>query len=441
MTWLQRLRRRSRREWLVAVLVLAGVAGFVGLVYVVVVVGGGALIGRTSSPDVALSVLATTVVALSFDRVQSALDHRLSRAVLGGQATPYDVLRQFSGTVAGTYAAEELPERMARLLADGTGALWAQVWLVVGERPTLAATWPPGAAPAAGRPDAEDATPGRRSLDVRHDGALLGVLVVQERDQVPLTSVEERLFAGLAGQAQLVLRGAQLRAELEQRAAQLSTRADELRLSCQRLVDAQDAGRRRLERDIHDGAQQHLVALAVNLRLAQTLAVSVPERADAVLAGQEQAAAAAIDTLAQLSRGIYPPLLADDGLLAALQAHVGNWPGVLDLSAVEVGRYSRAVEAAAYFSCLEALQNAVKHAQASRITVELVGGTDGSLSFTVTDDGLGFDPGAVLDSGGLGNMHDRVAAVGGTLTTTRRPSGGTRVRALFPAPLPAIQGL
>ena len=103
---------------------------------------------------------------------------------------------------------------------------------------------------------------------MRHGGELLGVLVVQERAHVPLTSVEERLFAGLAGQAGLVLRGARLRAELELRGAELSARADELRASRERLVDAQDDERRLLERDIHDGAQQHLVALAVNLRLA-----------------------------------------------------------------------------------------------------------------------------------------------------------------------------
>jgi signal transduction histidine kinase len=437
MTSLELLRRRSRREWIAAVLVLSGLVGFVVLVYVVVVLGGGALVGRTSAPDVALSVIATAVVALSFDRVQAALDERVARAVYGGQQTPYDVLRQFSGTVTGTYAAEELPSRMARVLADGTGAVWSQVWLVVGERPTLAATWPPGSTQAAaetdGVPDDSD-TPGRRSLAVRHGGELLGVLVIQERDQVPLTSVEERLFAGLANQAQLVLRGARLRAELEQRAQELSALAQELRLSRQRLVDAQDRGRRTLERDIHDGAQQHLVALAVNLSLAQTLAGNAPDRADALLAGQEQAAADAVATLLQLSRGIYPPLLADGGLVAALQADVGNWPGALELTATGVGRYSRAVEAAAYFSCLEALQNAVKHSGAGHISVELKGGEDGSLVYDVTDDGAGFDPGATSAGGGLANMRDRVEAVGGTLTMTRPPAGGTRIQALFPAP-------
>jgi signal transduction histidine kinase len=248
-----------------------------------------------------------------------------------------------------------------------------------------------------------------------------------------LTSVEERLFTGLASQAQLILRGARLRTQLAQRAEELSARAQELRLSRQRLVDAQDQGRQALERDIHDSAQQHLVALAVNLRLAQTLAVTAPGRAETLLAAQEQAAADAVLTLRQLSRGIYPPLLSDDGLVAALKAAVANWPGELDLTASEVVRYSPAVEAAAYFSCLEALQNAAKHAQASTITVELRGGPERSLTWTVTDDGSGFDPATVAHGDGLANMRDRVEAVEGKLTTSSVPAGGTTVRALFPA--------
>ena len=328
MTSLAALRRRSRREWLAAALVLAGLAGFVLLVYVVVVLGGGVLIGHTTSPDVTLSVLATAVVALAFGPVQARLEALASRAVHGGQPSPYDVLARFSQNVS-SHPTEELPTRMARVLADGTGAAWTQVWLVVGDRTTLAATWPPDATrePAAGEPaPADDAVPGRRSRQVRQGGELLGVLVVQEREHVPLTSVEERLFAGLASQAGLVLRGARLRAELEGRLVELTARAGELSASRQRMVDAQDAERRRLERDIHDGAQQHLVALAVNLRLAETLAHRSPERADVLLAAQEQAAVDAIETLVHLSRGIYPRLLADRGLASALEVAVGNSP-------------------------------------------------------------------------------------------------------------------
>jgi signal transduction histidine kinase len=431
MTWVERLRRRSRREWLAGVLLLGGLLGYVVLVYVVVVLLGGALLGRTSSsPDVVLSVVATAVVALTFDRVQSLLDRLASRAVHGGHVSPYDVLRQFSGTVTGQYAAEELPSRMARVLAQGTGAEWAQVWLVVGDRPALAATWPPGARTASDDDPLEKGAPGRRTQVVLHGGELLGVLVVQERENQPLTSVEERLFAGLASQSRLVLRGARLRAELEQRLQELTSRADELRLSRQRLVDAQDNGRRALERDVHDGAQQHLVALAVNLRLAQTLAARSPDKADHVVAGQESAAAVAVETLLELARGIYPQLLSEDGLVMALRAAVANSPVPVELAAVDVARYAPSLEAAAYFCCLEALQNAAKHSGATSISVELRG-ADGSLMFGVADDGTGFDPDAVAAGGGLANMRDRLEAVDGALTLVSS-SGGTRITGRIP---------
>lgn len=413
---------------------LGGLTAFVVLVYVGIVLGGGVLIGDTSSPDLALSVLATAVVALAFDPVQTRLEQWASRAVHGGAPSPYEVLRQFSEAVTGSYHAEELPARMARVLADGTGAAWSQVWLVGGDLPQLAATWPPHAAPAATAldPATHDGTvPGRRSLPVRQGGELLGILVVQERERQPLTPVEERLFAGLAGQAGIVLRGARLRAELGRRAAELSARAEELRLSRQRLVDLQDAERRLLERDIHDGAQQHLVALAVNLRLALTLAQRSPERADLLLAGQQQAAAEAAATLVRLSRGIFPPLLEDEGLPGALRAAVDTSVIPVEVTASNVGRYAAQVEAAAYFCCLEAVQNAAKHSGASTIRVTLHG-EPGSLWFTIEDDGTGFDSSSTPGGSGLTNMRDRVGSVDGTLTTRSVPTGGTRITGWLP---------
>jgi signal transduction histidine kinase len=445
------MRRRSHRQALADVLVLVGLAAFVLLVYVVVVLGGGALIGHTSAPDVTLSVLATASVALAFDPVQTRLEQAVARAVDHGQASPYDVLRAFSATVTGSYPSEELPERMARVLADGTGAEWSQVWLIVEGRPQLAGTWPPGAAPETPAFDpapepgvaslvSDDEGTALRSIPVLHGGDLLGVLVVQEHKDRPLSSVETRLFAGLADQAGPVLHGARLRAQLEQRLAELSTRAEELRTSRLRLVEAQDAERRVLERDIHDGAQQHLVALAVNLRLADTLAGRSRERADALLAEQEYAASEALAVLVALSRGIYPAALGADGLVSALEAAVGTSSIPVDVTAVEVGRYSGAVEATAYFCCLEAVQNAAKHSGATAIRV-ILDGHDGMLTFLVEDDGVGFDPATTPVGTGLSNLHDRIESAGGTLTTETTPGGGTRIRAALPArpaPTPVV---
>jgi signal transduction histidine kinase len=421
------LGRRSRREWLSAGLVLAGLVGFVGLTYVVVVVAGGLLLGHTSTPHVGLSVLATAVVALGFDRVLTRLEGFATRVVHQGRPSPYDAMRRFSGAVESAGPGEDLPLRMARLLAEGTGAEWAQVWVAVDGRPVPAATWPPEAGTRLGASPELD--PGTRRLPVRHGDEGLGMLVLREREGTPLTPVEERLFADLASQAGLVLRGARLRAALERRLGELSVREEELRRSRERLVDAQDEARRRLERDIHDGAQQHLVALAVNLRLAATLAVTAPERAETLLAAQEGAAADAVATLHQLSRGIYPPRLEEAGVAAALRAAAGD--GVL---VVELGgsRYPIDVEAAAYFCCLEAVQNATKHAGAATVRVEVEAGPDG-LVLTVTDDGAGFDPERAAAGTGLANMRDRVDSAGGALEVTSSPGQGTCVRAVIPA--------
>ena len=410
---------------------ITGLVAFVITVYVVVVLGGGVLIGKTSSPSLPLSVLATAIVALAFEPVQARLERAAAELLRGGAPSPYEVLSRFSENVTGSYPTEELPSRMATLLGEGTGAAWAQVWLTVQGELTLAASWPETSEPVTEPPrlaaDARDSTGElRRAVSVRHAGALLGVLRLQERPGSPLTSVEERLFTGLAAQAGLVLRLAGLRAELAARHAELLVRADELRLSRERLIETQDAERRRLERDIHDGAQQHLVALAVNLRLAETVAAKSPERAAKVLEAQSEAAREAIDTLTQLSRGIYPRLLADEGMVQALRAALAISPIPVRVEAVDVPRLPSAIEAALYFCCMEAVQNAAKHSLASRVTVT-IGTQDGSVRMTVDDDGEGFDVSYAEPGAGLTNMRDRIDAAGGQLQMTSTPGVGTRV--------------
>ena len=426
MRWHSILRHRSRREWLSAILVACGLVAFVGLTYLAVVLGGGLLLGQTSAPSPGLSVVATALVALGFDPVLGRLERFATRAVWHGRPSPYDALRRLSGA-AGDHAAEDLPLHMARLLQEGTGVEWAQVWVTVAGRPVEAATWPPEAEARLER--SPDWDYGTRRLVVRHGGEELGRLILREHPGTPLTPVEERLFADLAEQAGLVLRGAQLRAALAERLAELSTREDELRESRERLVDAQDEARRRLERDIHDGAQQHLVALAVNLRLAAGLAPASPARAATLLAAQQAAAEDAIETVLQLSRGIYPSLLEQGGVARALRAALTD-PSVLIVEHGS-GRYSPDVEATAYFCCLEAVQNAAKHARAASVRVELEHG-DAGLTVSVTDDGMGFDPAVTRGGSGMANLHDRVDAAGGVLELTSAPGKGTHVRASIP---------
>ena len=411
-----------------------GLAAYVVVVYAVIVLGGGALMGRTGSPSLSLSLLATVVVALTFERVRRWTESASARMFHRSGSSPYDVLSHFSETVTGGYATEQLPARMAKLLAEGTNAEWAEVWLMVQDRLVLEASWPAGShadeqpLPASGARDLTGA--GRRALTVRHGGQIYGIFRLQEHPGVALSTVEERLFTGLAAQAGLVLRLVGLRADLAARRDELALRAAELQLSRARLIATQDEERRRLERDIHDGAQQHLVALAVNLRVVETVAAKDPQRAASIVGLQADASRAAIETLSELSRGMYPRHLADSGLGAALRAAFSGSvvPVVVDVSDV---RLPPTVEAAFYFFASEAVQNAVKHAHASHLTVQLLT-SDGFASLTVADDGVGFAPEqatATEGGSGLANMHDRIEAIGGVISFEDSRGRGTRVTA------------
>lgn len=419
--------RHLHPDRLTSMLVVAGLLAFVGTVYVVTVLGGGALIGHTSSPDTRLSILATLIVALGLGPVQASLQRLARRVVAGERELPYDVLSRFSASVTQSHD-EQVPATMARVLAEGTGAAWAQVWLLVGDSPALAATWPEGAADGTYAPDGAAPNPeGQRTLLVRLAGETLGALRIQERPHQPLTPVERRLFEGLASQAGLVLHGARLRAELARRLEELSLRADELRASRGRIVEAQDAERRRLERDIHDGAQQHLVALAVNLRLAQALSETSPAASAKVMADQVEATDLAIETLVDLSRGIYPGALSERGIGAALRSAISAATTPVEVLDRTQRRFGPDVELAVYFCCLEAVQNALKHAAASHVRVTLRE-ESGELVAEVADDGTGFDVAGTPGGSGLSNMRDRLDAVGGRITIDAS-SGGTLVTA------------
>ena len=206
----------------------------------------------------------------------------------------------------------------------------------------------------------------------------------------------------------------------------------ELRASRQRLVRAQDEERHRLERNLHDGAQQQLVALSVKERLAEGLIERDPQKAKEMLAAIQADTVDAIETLRDFARGIYPPVLADKGLSAALDAQIRKTTLPVELRAGAVGRYAREVEAAVYFCCLEALQNVSKHAGAHSIVVH-VSSDDGRLVFSVADDGAGFEPKRSGMGSGLQGMKDRLAALGGDLEISSEPGRGTTVSGWVPA--------
>jgi signal transduction histidine kinase len=261
-------------------------------------------------------------------------------------------------------------------------------------------------------------------VEVRHQGELLGALAISKRAGESLTPIEEKLVDDLAQQAGLVLKNVGLTAEL-------LARLDELRASRQRLVAAQDEERRRLERNLHDGAQQNLVALKVKLGLAEALAVKDPAKARELVSQLKGDADEALETLRDLARGIYPPLLADKGLAAALESQARKATLPVDLDADGIGRYPQEAEAAVYFCVLEALQNVQKYAGASHALVRL-SDINGMVRFEVEDDGKGFDPATAKRGAGLTNMADRLDALGGSIELDSQPGAGARLRGTIP---------
>jgi len=400
----------------------AVLAGFFTMVYLAVVVGIGVIVGTPSSPF--LTMLAAVIVALAFQPARRRATHLANHLVYGKRATPYEVLSEFSERMVGTHAAEDMLPRMAQVLGEGTGARRADVWLKVGSELRPAATWPTGDGAPAGAlairgEDLPQISGVDQALPVRHHGELLGALAVAMPPSEPITPTQAKLLADLASQAGLVLRNAKL--------------IEELRASRMRLVAAQDQERRRLERNLHDGAQQQLVALAVKVKLAQVVAGRDPQKTEAILTEVQSDAQDALENLRDLARGIYPPLLADQGLFAALQSQARKAAMPVTVDADSLGRYPQEAEAAVYFCCLEALQNVAKYADASSVRVKL-GIEDGELTFEVSDDGRGFDSATTPLGSGLQNMADRLAALGGTVEVQSQPGAGTTVRGRIPVP-------
>jgi signal transduction histidine kinase len=383
-------------------------AAFITVVYIAIVVGVGALVG--SGGNAVLSAVAAAVIAVAFQPARRSAQRLANRVVYGNRATPYEVLSGFSGRLAETYSIEDVLPRLARVLAEGVGATRVTVSLVSGGRERTVALYP----------DVADGIGDERLFEVRHQGELLGRIALAMPPNESLVPAQERLVADVAAQAGLVLRNAAL--------------IEDLRASRQRLVAAQDEERRRIERNIHDGAQQQLVALAVKLKLADALVGTDEERAHAMLADLQVEMNQALEDLRDLARGIYPPRLADQGLAAALQSQARKSTLPVSIEPDGIGRYPQEAEAAVYFSCLEALQNVAKYADAPRTTIRLAQ-TDGVLTFEVEDDGRGFDPEAASRGTGLQGIADRLAALGGELTVRSAPGEDTTVAARLPVGL------
>ena len=367
------------------------------------------------------SVAAVVLFVLTFNPVRKRARRVADRIVYGQRATPFEVLSEFSERVGETYSIDEVLPRMAQLLAASIGASETRVWLRSGRRLTPVAAWP---ADLPGEEDLEvagDEVPvvdeGLSSFPVTHQGDLLGAITLRLPANDPMDPAKERLVIGLASQAGLALRNVRL--------------VQDLRASRRRIVSAQDERAKRLERDIHDGAQQQLVALAVKLRLADAVMDRDAAAAHELLEQLQTETGDALENLRDLARGIYPPLLADKGLAAALEGQARKSPLPLTLDADGVGRYTPEIEAAVYFCSLEALNNVAKYASASRVEIRLTR-EDGVLTFVVHDDGAGFETATAARGTGLQGMADRLEAIGGSLSVASEPGAGTTVSGRVP---------
>ncbi|MET1010973.1 MAG: sensor histidine kinase, partial [Actinomycetota bacterium] len=366
------------------------------------------------------TIVIAALLATAFLVVRPRAQRLANRFVYGKRSTPYEVLSEFSDRIGGAYSMDDVLPRLAQLLGEATGAQTTRIWLHVGDELRPEVSWPADAPAVDPRHFTETELPadlGGDVFEVRHQGELLGALTISLPPNDPMNPSKEQLARDIAAQAGLVLRNVAL--------------IEDVRESRRRIVTAQDERARKLERDIHDGAQQQLVALSVKLRLAQQLVDRDPPKAAELLSELQTQTGETLEDLRDLARGIYPPLLADQGLAAALEAQARRSPLAVTVSPDGVGRYAQDVESAVYFCCLEAINNAAKYADASSVEIHLAS-DNGELRFEVSDDGRGFDLSVTSYGTGLQGMADRLDAIGGSIEVDSAPGQGTRVVGRLP---------
>ena len=440
---------------------LAGLSGVVVSVYLVIVLGLGRAPTDSERPLLGLSMLAAAVAALLYSPARDRLAQFSNRLVYGEREAPDQVLKTFGSRLSRAIPLDELLLQVAESLRKTLSLISAEIWtgsegrldravsvpdapvsrLVLGSDEEAVVAHAGVSGPAWVRVWLSGLLSGRegcilRVAPITHSGHLLGLIVaVRPPNGDAFNDEEERILTELARQVGLALHNVQLDSALQSTLDEVRRQAEELRASRARIVAASDAARRQIERNLHDGAQQHLVALAVNLRLARQIAESDVSVAKEMLEQLSHDLQDAVQELRSLAHGIYPPLLVDRGLPEALSAAGGRAALPAHVVADGIVRYSPEIEAAVYFCCLEAMQNAGKHAGEGATMTVRVWEEAGALLFEVADNGAGFDPTQRSTPGaGFVNMGDRVGAIGGTFGVQSAPGRGTRVSGRLPVP-------
>jgi signal transduction histidine kinase len=444
---------RDRVDVLIAgTLAAAAVAGVVVACFLLLAPALGRGLSNGEQDVLGLSLVGAAAAIVVYPWAHRRLARAASRALYGERRPPQEAIAAFGRQLSRAVPLDELLLQLAETLRRTLALAAAELWLASGGVLTRTVADPDRGPRSIALAGAEaplllrggvagnawlevwmpelltgDGIAQVRVAPIAHAGELLGVIVAERLPGAePFGDEHDRVLSELAHQVGLALHNVQLDSALQASLADLRRHAEELRASRARIVTAADAERRRVERDIHDGAQQHLVTLAVNLRLA-TLHAGAPPELVAALEELQDDVGAALEELRDLAHGIYPVLLANEGLASALQdvAERAAIPTVV--AADGIGRYRPEVETAVYFCCLEALQNATKHAGPdATATIELAE-RSGALVFSVSDDGVGWEPQRLRRGAGLVNMADRLGAVGGTLRIEASPGLGARV--------------
>ena len=416
---------------LVRALVYASLAVVVTILYVAVVQLVVLLLGRPAEASTTWpNVVATVAVAFAFAPVKGRLERTARRLVYGDRATPYETLTALPQRLTDAPAVDEVLPAIAQSLALGLGAAAAGVRVATDPESRDA-----GSEKVVWYPVEPSTTSTVERVEVRHLGETVGELVVATDPGRPLTRDDRRLLSDLAAQSGAAIRAVRLSAELTARLAQITEQSAELAESRHRIVVAQSQERLRLQRDLHDGVQQRLVATGMHLATIRGLVGQDPSAALVELKRAADSLDHSLDEIREVSRGLHPSMLVARGLVPILRtrAQMARQPVVLSTDGLDGNRLDAEIEAAAYYACLEALQNAAKHAPDASVRLDLHL-TEDRLSWIVQDDGPGFDVHRVRGGSGLTGMRDRLTALGGTLDVTSDVNG-TTLRASLPRSL------